>query len=124
MVYNVTNKDRTTAEVEAMLTNLNNEITNMLNDVKTTITNSLGSVKSVQRGTVTNKDTSNIVININPINPNKSFVLIDVGYTPEVTHQHPILVSLTETQVTFSPSYINGNPTTAIKFSWQVVECY
>ena len=125
MVYNVVNKDRTNVEVEAMIANLNNEITNMLNTVKDTVLNSLGTVKSVQRGTVTSKtDNNNIVVNINPINPAKSFVLIDIGGAPETTHQLPILLSLTETQVTFSPSYYNGSPTTHIKFSWQIIECY
>ena len=118
-----------TNDVDSDITGLSNNLTTVKTDVATlsTTVSALpkGAIKSVQRGTVTSKvDNNNIVISINPINPNKSFVLIDIGGAPETTHQLPILLSLTETQVTFSPSYMNGNPTTHIKFSWQVIEFY
>ena len=125
MIFNVANKDRTSVEVEAMITNLKNEIDTMLADVKTTITNSLGVVKSVQRGVtkLTNNASTNVTININSVDPDKCMVIINSdkvidGYTSYLS----ILTSLTETELTLSfagaPNVSGGS------ISWQVIEFY
>ena len=120
MIVNTT--DRTTIEVEALISNLKREVTDLLTDVKNEVKNSVGTVKSIQRGTVASfsgtKD-----ITINPVNPDKCMVIINSGYVAgESATNLSYLVAITETVLTISGNNLDGYSSRTV--SWQVIEFY
>jgi hypothetical protein len=108
-----------------MVTELSNEVSTLLTILNTTVSNSVGAVKSVQRGVQASKNTVS-TITINPVNPDKCLVLLDSGYIGNGgTFNLPSLVSLTSTELTVSSVGINNSVgVSGGNFSWQVIEFY
>ena len=142
MIFNLSAGDNTSEEVEVLLTELETEINTLMTELKSDVESMItelnndvssavatlstrGAVKSVQRG-VNTGTTSNLVITINPVNPDKCLVLLNTSYTGNSgTFNLPSLVSLTETELTVSPNAINtSSGTIGSTFSWQVIEFY
>ena len=131
MIVNTT--DRTTVEVEALISNLrkdvtelitdlNTDVSNMMAALNTTISNSVGTVKSIQRGVVVG-GSKEAVININPVNPDKCIVLLDNSYiSVSNSTAFSYLISITETVLTIGANKPADFPSKEI--SWQVVEFY
>ena len=86
-----------------------------------------GTVKSIQRGTVSNKDTSNITIKINTVNPDKCIVILNSTRVVASSNSYgnPILVSISSNNfIVTRSSYLENSSVKAIYFSWQLVEFY
>ena len=127
-----------TRDIDSDITTLSNNVATVKTDVatvkssvstmNTTVSNLGGAVKSIQRGVHGGSNNhENIIININPVNPDKCVVFISMprnSWTYSSDYQ-PQLVSITTTSITVSPSgtYSDGTMSPS-SFSWQVVEFY
>ena len=113
-------------EVNTLITGLNTEINTMLTTLNDTISNSVGAVKSVQNGLAVSSTSGVVNINIKPVNPKKCLVLVlptEINGGSYVLF--PTLYSLTETVLTVTESSRSYNGyTMQVSFSWQVIEFY
>ena len=111
-------------EVNTLMTDLRSDVDSLMADLSNTVANSVGVVKSVQRGALkpTGTGAPNVTININAVNPDKCMVLLNGSLSAgnEATYA-PTLVALTATSFTVTWSGGWNDPR---NFSWQVIEFY
>lgn len=103
------------------------EVAKLKNDVASLATLiNMGTVKSVQRGTTTH-DYVVMAVNISSVNPDKCLVLLNSKFSSNISSNvyNPMLVSLTDTTLTYNAGYCNSNgryyPSDT---NWQVIEFY
>lgn len=109
-----------TTEVSNIRADLTSKIDGVGNNVLELLSKGGAAIKSIQRGVSNGSGGSNITIDINTINPDKSFVILDNDIVAISNNLHnatfykPYLVSLSENKLVLS--YSNT------AFSWQVIE--
>ena len=93
-----------------------------------TTAGNISMIKSIQRGSIDNLSTSSgedLIITINEVNPNKSFVVLDVPNSMVTGNNYCFvtLKELTSTTLTLRKDSI-GNAMNMVDVSWQVIEFY
>ena len=112
-------------EVNTLMTDLRSDVDSLMADLSNTVANSVGVVKSVQRGRASGNGSNRIVININEVNPAKCLVLISPSELSSTSYNYVASpYDLTATTLTVTYSYSSGSSTNNISFSWQVIEFY
>ncbi len=102
--------------VEESMTQLETNVQAQINELTSIIAGmSVNTVKSVQRGEQTTTESTSS-IPINPVNPDKSVVLLSAGYIYSNGTYLPRLVSITESEFTITRHHDT--------ISWQVIEFY
>ena len=112
------------------LTALTEKIDSVGNNVLELLSKGGAAIKSIQRGYDLGNNNNLIEITINPINPDKSFVILNAEFISCSEKDYgmiwgPVLISLTENKLVISPviSY-SGTRYVNQGFSWQVIEFY
>ena len=102
-----------------------NSMLDILKENTQDIKDNLKSVKSVQRGVISKNGSTNIPqtieIELSPIVPEKSFVILTSSGTNYEVYCFFVVESLTENRLTISHGSINDYTQ---KVGWQVVEFY
>ena len=102
---------------------------NALIGLMTNATGTTSCVKRIVRGVVAATGVNHIVVNIGyTVNPSKVFILLNsdrsAGYSSSPQTATPFLVSVTATQFTIGPAWMQNETNEVRNVSWQLIEFY